>query len=406
MIRATLTAMLMAFGLAACTALVPDEIPTFTCIPHESDACASGSYCSAAGSCAVCQADELACDGIDEDCDGDVDDGSLCGNGLCVAGRCEAGDAGPVLTDSGPPPDVYTCSSANCPTPSACDPASNRCIAGASAPEGAPCVADSVCTTGICANSGMVPAAWTNAGRFCTKTCCSSNDCAAGSVCAQAGTGGRYCVKASLVGIAGVGTKRTGESCVGPEACRSGRCEGGSCTDACCTDSSCGSGQRCTVVAVATGTSSQSGLHCRASRGSSAASRCTSTDDCSSGVCRVLSTNILEPKLCMASCCSSASCGNAIGLLSIYRLRCSYERPDGATAVVATCREGANPSGKRIGEACLVDGDCFSNQCDSVLGKCTDVCCTHDDCSREAAGWRCVPSSRTSPFAPRCQPPG
>jgi hypothetical protein len=107
----------------------------------------------------------------------------------------------------------------------------------------------------------------------------------------------------------------------------------------------------------------------------------------------------------MAPCCSSAACGMATGFLSIYTLRCSYDRPSGVSSVVATCREGANPGGKRIGEACTVDGDCFSNQCDSRIGKCTDVCCTNDDCAREAAGWRCVPLSAASPYAPRCQPP-
>jgi len=393
------------FAVGACTAIVPEELPVFTCTPHVSGACASGSYCSASGTCAACKGAEVACDGVDEDCDGVTDNGPLCGGGTCVDGRCEGVDGGP-LADGGPPPDVYACNATNCPAPSACDAKTNSCVRGGSAAEGASCVADSVCTTGICAQSGAVPADWVAGGRFCTKTCCSSSECAAGSVCASAGTGGRYCVKASLLGVGSVGAKSVGASCSGGEACRSGRCEGGSCTDVCCDDDSCGSGQRCTVVAVGLGSSREDGLHCRAASGKSPNGTCSSGSQCSSGVCRKVSANFLEPQLCMAPCCSSSACGAAVGLLSVYQLRCSYERPDGSNAVVASCREGANAAGKRIGEACTVDGDCYSNQCDSVLGKCTDVCCADTDCASEAPGWRCVPTSHTSPNAPRCQPPG
>ncbi len=408
--RHLVVATLAALVLAACSRIVPEELPSFSCVPNVERACPGGAYCSVSGACEACVAEEVACDGIDEDCDGVVDDLAPCAEGTCIAGRCVVvEDAGPpIVKDAGPPPDVYTCSAANCPAPSACDPQANRCVAAGSVPEGGACVADSTCAGSVCATSGMVPAAWLDAGRFCTRTCCASSDCAAGSVCAAAGTGARYCVKARALGIAALGTKAVGESCAGPEACRSGRCEAGTCADVCCTDASCGGGRRCTVAAVVTGASAVTAMHCRPSSGSSGAAanrRCLDNTECASGVCRQVSTNLLEPNLCMAPCCSSAACGTATGFLSVYALRCSYDRPSGVSSVVATCREGANVGGKRIGEACTVDGDCFSNQCDSRIGKCTDVCCTNDDCAREAPGWRCVPLSTSSPYAPRCQPP-
>ena len=408
MIRRALFTLVAALTIAACTAIVPAELPSFACTPQGENVCAAGSYCTAAASCATCQASELACDGVDEDCNGVVDDGSLCGNGTCINGRCEVTDGGEVI-DSGPAPDVYRCSPQNCPAPSVCDDKRNRCVAGASIAEGGACTGDSACAGGLCAGAGVVPAAWIESERFCTRTCCSSTDCAAGLVCASAGTGGRYCVKASVLGIPSVGTESVGESCSSPAACRSGRCDGGTCTDACCTDSSCGSGRRCAVSAVTAGSSQEDGLHCQPTSGTANTSpgrTCATSSDCASGVCRKVGSSLIDPELCMAPCCSSSACGTAtVLLISVYRLRCSYERPDGSSSVVASCREGANATGKRIGEACTVDGDCFSNQCDSVLGKCTDVCCSNDDCSREAAGWRCIPSSHASPNAPRCQPP-
>ncbi len=393
---------------SACSALVPEEVPSFSCMVGADRACAAGEYCSATGACRLCESNELACDGVDDDCDGIVDNLAPCPQGTCIAGRCVTPEDGGGLPDTGPPPDVYTCSAANCLPPSACDTRANTCVRGGSVAEGSACVADSVCTTGSCATAGMVPASWLDSGRFCTKACCTSSDCAAGSVCANAGTGGRYCVKGSVLGIASVGTKAIGESCQAAESCRSGRCESGTCADTCCTDASCGSGRRCTVSSVWTGSASSAGLHCRPTSGSSntaANRRCVDPAACTSGICRQVSTNLLEPSLCMAPCCSSSSCGSATGFLSLYTLRCSYERPEGASSVVASCREGANASGNRIGEACTVDGDCFSNQCDSMIGKCTDVCCGDDDCDREASGWRCLPSSTKSPYAPRCQPP-
>ena len=416
MIRVFIVLAVAALAAASCSVVVPAELPAFSCMVHGVSVCGGGEFCNASAACEVCFASEIACDGLDEDCNGAADDGNLCGGLACVSGRCEdptdggapPSDGAVVPVDSAAPPDVYVCSVANCPAPGACDEKTNSCVRGGSVALGGACTASSVCATGVCSDAGAFPASWLTAGRFCTQVCCASSECPAGAICAATGTGGRYCVQASRLAVPALGTKAVGESCSAPSACRSGRCEASICVDVCCTDSNCPGALRCGTSSVSLGGTQGEGLHCRSvSSGPAKApnATCTSAGQCASGICRRVSSGILDPSFCMAPCCASAACGTTISLLAITQLRCGYERPEGASVVVTSCREAANGSGKQVGQACALDSDCFSNQCDSVIGKCTDVCCTNDDCARLAAGWRCVPSFHLSPNAPRCQPP-
>src|ERR1019366_1307700 len=66
-----------------------------------------------------------------------------------------------------------------------------------------PCNNASDCSTGVCALSETVGAQlYTAAGNasFCTTPCCTSIDCAAGTVCFASGVGGNYCVNPAWLG--------------------------------------------------------------------------------------------------------------------------------------------------------------------------------------------------------------
>lgn len=84
----------------------PDPLIGMTCDGPDSDLCLEGTYACIVGSltCSDSTGDDVEiCDGLDNDCDGAVDDGSLCGLcETCMGGSCAFASAGTDPNDDCP----------------------------------------------------------------------------------------------------------------------------------------------------------------------------------------------------------------------------------------------------------------------------------------------------------------
>ncbi len=95
-------------------------------------------------------------------------------------------------------------------------------------------------------------------------------------------------------------------------------------------------------------------------------------NQCHSGYCQI------EQQTCLETCSSPNQCGS-------YGGQCTSMHIQGAKRTQGFCT--ANP-GKEKGEACESDSQCSSGVCDLVVKKCTDLCCTAQDCG---TGESCLP---------------
>ncbi len=307
------------------------------------------------------------CDGKDNDCNGIVDDPGV----VCPQGETCAPKTGECISTT------QTCQQVPCTSPQVCDPDTLKCVdPTASHGLGDPCNGDRECTSGFCAYSNVVGAKIAPTGGVCTKSCCSSAECAGNNtlVCYPSGTGGKYCVKASAAGVT-TGSTPAGTSAAAASDCRSGQLDGtGHCTDVCCSDVQCG-GMACAggqLYGVAT-------YVCRDPQsGSGNNSSCNNSSDCSSNACL--------NGTCRSNCCNSAPCGNAL-----YGQRyCTLYY--GANADFQGCTDPfpAEFGGSAVGSSCSQDTDCRGRRCvtDNNGSYCTDACCTDGDCPN---GFPCRP---------------
>jgi MYXO-CTERM domain-containing protein len=152
------------------------------------------------------------CDGLDNNCNGTVDDGAQCGPGFaCRNGVCVYDGCGPEI----PCAEGFACVTGHCQL-TGCGGAT-------------PCAPGSACTNGACANPndglhcgpGSSPA-----GGFCTGGACYEAGCPAGKVC---------------LGGACVADPCSGVICPGGTFCRQGDCVQA------CAFITCAAGQRCDV---------------------------------------------------------------------------------------------------------------------------------------------------------------
>ncbi len=170
------------------------------------------------------------CDCKDNDCDGQIDEGSLCpGDTKCVACGCRIPCSGGEFGC----PSGYACSSGYC-IPDQCIGVSckpnERCVDGQCVDPcaGVSCGADEVCQNGVCIGDNCYGKGCP-AGEVCLKNACQPDPCAK-VTCAA----GEYCSS---------GTCK--KSC-GPALCGEGaRCRDGVCEPDPCAGVSCASGIRC-----------------------------------------------------------------------------------------------------------------------------------------------------------------
>jgi MYXO-CTERM domain-containing protein len=163
------------------------------------------------------------CDGKDNDCDGQIDDGATCpagtgcADGECVP-QCRTGEfACPADRVCVGGLCVYSeCVKRACPAGMGCDPRRgciDRC-------EGVTCPAGTVCTAGVCTNCfalGCGP------GQICRGATCEPDRCA-GKLCPS----GSYCSDGSCV------KSCAGVSCPAGQTCHLGACAIDRCADLAC----------------------------------------------------------------------------------------------------------------------------------------------------------------------------
>jgi MYXO-CTERM domain-containing protein len=191
-----------------------------------------------------------ACNGVDDDCNGQVDDGATCPQGeVCDNGKC-----------------VPHCGSIEypCNANAACDPKSGLCVDPKCV--GVTCGSGQICIAGTCGTpcTGVTcPHGQTCLGNTCIDLCAGVT-CPAGQVCAEGGCvpscgqcGGLTC--ASPLSCDGKTGLCADSSC--PGGCSAGtHCASGSCVDD-CQGARCPAGQSCQAgQCVAPGSSKDGGI--------------------------------------------------------------------------------------------------------------------------------------------------
>lgn len=292
-----------------------------------------------------CFPEDEICDGIDNDCNEQVDEvcsalGEACeDSAVCVGGLCAATPAGTVCTQAcdpmrptiGCPPSFYCASTAG-----SCD---GFCVPGtlAAAPLETLCSADTECASGLCRDPG-------DGRRRCLDPCRGDRgDCLDGDVCVAADGACSVCIDAGTF----TGPRGLGEVCMNDAECRSGLCvlrDGvGECATPC--GAGCGEGFACVNGS------------CLVQRDQPVGGPCLSSDDCALGaVCAAQG----DSRWCTAICSEDAPC--PLGFQCV---------PAGDNMICA-------PVGGLVGEACMADAECSTGMCRD--GACTLPCSSELRC--------------------------
>jgi hypothetical protein len=417
-----------ALALGACSVLVQPSDDRVRCeVVSGVDPCPTGQRCLE-GFCTalpdggvVCQEREIGCNGIDDDCDQNVDEGSdadgdgftycdpdparrdcrddngavnpgATGDPPCdgvdndcdgVPGECPVGQAcGPTGTcrvpdctfafmcptnercDTSVSPArceaiATDCMLTGCPPGLVCDPLERTCAPPRQL--GELCSADQQCMAGsICVARAALGLTFEDVGgdAVCSRTCCTDGDCGLGARCWVSGTGARGCVPESILRL-------------GPQ---------GVPTAAACSESpDCGANECALRSTPAYRSAMRSAYVCGAPVGRGTF-LCEFSDDCRSGLCLQYCGILGCASFCSSACGASADCSSDE--------TCGWADVRGG--FLQTCllgREGAS-----AGAACSGDRDCRDDAC--IMGAsgryCADVCCSDEHCP---AGSRCRPTA-------------
>jgi hypothetical protein len=354
---------LAATALASCLAIVSGEVRGVQCTDNTEGTCPPGQTCNLATQACVERCSDETCAARGGSCSED--------RTQCVVAIKEE--------DVQPPPDD-TGSSGN-PLPDSGMPDVIPTADADSGPGYTPCNSNNQCPSKICASNAIIQEAPLGI-TFCSKTCCSSADCAATEVCINGRVSGRYCAPASVLGRAKLGSKIGGSSCNSNVDCRSGQCLEKVCADACCSESNCASaaGVACTRTEVPPTGSNRFAFLCAKTPGSGATGgACGDVSECKSQLCIGSAGNAT----CRAQCCSTTNnCAN--------NTVCSYTSFNGT---ISYCQTAAGR--KAIDATCNGDAECASGVCD---GTCSAVCCNDSDCP---GGKKCRPRETGEPLL-RC----
>lgn len=369
----------LAMGVA-CSSMIEAELSQVSCTREGEIGppnCPSGQSCRS-GACAPCAPQDICGNGIDDDCDRQVDDGCIDApsGGAGGAGGTGGGGTGGDFGGGG------TAGSGGAPTGGGTGGggaggsgatggggsggAGGGGGTGGVAPGsiGTPCSTAAECNaTLFCENPAVFGG--TSGPKVCTRACCKSEECGSGSsVCYPAVQGGSACVPAASVGRAEPGAGAAGDTCAKHSDCRSGLCDGSKCFDTCCSDQNCSGSQYCVKRTLPAATRSVWACGPSTSGGGYQA-LCSTDSQCQSGVC---SSGIY----CSKSCCTAKDCtgfANFVCLHTAGLRRCAYP--------------GFSPGTKNLGDTCGSSTECKTGHClgNATTGYyCSDTCCGNSDC--------------------------
>jgi hypothetical protein len=181
----------------------------------------------------------------------------------------------------------------------------------------------------------------------------------------------------------GFGTRASGQACSRDSDCRSGNCfrDGrfappqNYCSDLCGSDSYCGAGTTCQVSGIDSGRC----LRPLSTQTRDTGTLCTGATDnfrCLHGERSCIDMN--GTKRCSEPCCTNSDCPSA-HYCSLNGL--DSAAPGGGFNTVPMCfPETSGNGGRQAGAACTSNAQCASEFCDRNLNVCVDVCCNDSTC--------------------------
>ncbi|MBX3269488.1 MAG: trypsin-like serine protease [Sandaracinaceae bacterium] len=320
------------------------------------------------GTCVPSPSGGEACNGVDDDCDGEVDEGCIelgspcersdeCYGGLCadtVAGRLCTSECDALRPDQGCGPGFYCASGGGC---------GGFCVRGAAGTglNDADCASNTDCMSLFCHDPG-------DGRRRCLDPCRADGGlCFAGEVCPATPGSCSGCVPAEIVAF----PRGLGEPCTTDAECRDAMvcveyARGRECSRPCTDHASCGEGFEC-----------RDGM-CRVDRRQGVGGVCVDNPDCGEAVCATQG----ERAWCTAQCTAASEC------------------PSGFDCVDAGGVTVCAPMGNLDGEDCASNDDCTSGLCATIGADsfCTSWCDPRNPC---APGFACY---RTGTGAAVCVP--
>ncbi len=359
------------YGVCPCTPAAIKQKMQTTCTLHYKDgkgeiiaSCKGTRSClpNGLGACAAEAVGKEVCDGKDNDCDGDLDEGACEDGNGCTADLCD-GQTGKC--DSTPAPNGSTCDAdgSACTDADACQ--SGKCKAGAplNCNDTNPCTKDSCDAKGGCSHS------YNNG-----VSCSDDNPCTIGDKCKEGSCDSgkpKKCSSPDVCTLSKCSVKDgkckfedalnglpcdDGNQCTEGDACKGGSCKAGSlsnCDDANpCTTDQCQGAKGCTNVANT--------KPCDAD-----GSKCTAGDKCKAKVCVVGPAKNCDDK----NPCTSDSCNKANGLCVFDGKGHNGDPCDDGKGCTQkdTCTNG-KCAGKNA--SCDDNNPCTADKCDLAAGKC------------------------------------
>ena len=307
------------------------------------------------GSCVPDPSGEV-CNGLDDNCDGEVDEGCIAigqpctSSDECVGGLCADTAVGRICTSQcdGLRPDQGCSPGFYCAKTDGCD---GYCVSGSAGTgdNDSDCTQNTDCFSLFCHDPG-------DGRRRCLDPCrADAGSCFAGEVCPAAPGSCSGCVPGDLVSF----PRGLGEPCEEDIDCRgemvcaehSGVRE---CSRACTDEDGCGDGFEC-----------RDGM-CRVDRRQGVGGVCVDNPDCGDGICAAIGDRLW----CTAPCASAEDCPS--GFIC---------QDAGGTSVCA-------PEAGLDGEPCAANDDCASGLCAESGGEafCTSYC---DRATACAPGFEC-----------------